>query len=419
MRKNGVFSAFFARRSAKSVRKQCFFTSFGTLCQSSQNKRFFLRDVMQKVWVFFHVFQDTLYKVRRKGEKSAFFELFLQLSRKQCSFTFFKTLCTNFAENKQNQRFLSFFCDVPEKVWGNSVFLRFSRHFKIKFEKMRKTSFFELFARCSAKSVRKQCFFSRFSKHFVRSSQKMLKNSVFWSFSASFREKCEKTVFFHVFRNTLYKVREKSLKTEFFLRDVMQRVWENNVLSPFSRHFVQSSQKMRKISVFCATLCKKCEKTVFFSRFLRHFVQIRIKCWKTVFFHFFLRRSAKSVRKQCFFTFFETLCTKFARNAKKKRFLSFLRDGPQKVWENSVFSPFFERHFVQSSQKKWKNSVSFARCYAKSMTKQCSFTFFKTLCTMFAENEKNQRILSFLLDVPQKVLENSVFSRFSSYFVHS
>ena len=100
------------------------------------------------------------------------------------------------------------------------------------------------------------------------------------------------------------------------------------------------------------------------------------------------RGSAKSVRKLSFFTF---SC-----------------DVPQKVLENSVFFPFFERHFVQSSQKKWKNSVFFARRYAKSMTKQCSFTFFKTLCTMFAENEKNQRILTFYATFHKK-WEKTVF----------
>ena len=145
----------------------------------------------------------------------------------------------------------------------------------------------------------------------------------------------------------------------------MQRVWENNVISRFSRHFVQSSQKMGKISVFCAMLCKKCEKTVFFSRCLRHFVQIRIKCWKTVFFLFFLRRSAKTVRKQCFFTFFETLCTKFAKKIEKQRFLS---DLMQKVWVNSVLSRF-SRHFVQSSQKMRKIIVFWA--FSATFPKKC------------------------------------------------
>ena len=135
MRKNSVFSAFFARRSVKSVRKT----------------------------VFFHVFSDTLSKFAEK----AFFFCATLCKKCECSFTFFKTLCTKFAEKEKNQRFLCFFCNFRE----NSVL-------------------------------------SRFSRHFVQSSQKMSKISVFWAFSATFPKKCEETVFFHVFRDTL----KKSLK---------------------------------------------------------------------------------------------------------------------------------------------------------------------------------------------------------------
>ena len=191
MRKNSVFWAFFARRSAKSVRKKC----------------------------FFHVFWDTLSKFAKK----AFF-----------------------------------------------------------------------FARRYAKSV---SVLSRFSRHFVQSSQKSKKKkNVFWVFSATFPKNCEGNSVFHVFRDTLYKVCKKCFKNSVFLRDVMQRVWENSVLSRFSRHFVQSSQKMLKNSVF------------------EHFGRGSAKSVRKLsFFSFFLRRSAKSIRKQCFFTFFETLCTKFAK----------------------------------------------------------------------------------------------------------
>ena len=156
---------------------------------------------------------------------------------------------------------------------------------------MRKTSFFELFARCSAKSVRKQCFF-------------------------------------HVFRNSLYKVR------------------------------------------------KKCWKTAFFELFLRRSAKsVRKQC----FIHFFLRRSANSVRKQCFFTFFEIICAKFARKTKKERFL---RDGPQKVWENSVFFHVFWDTLFKVRKK--KRFFFFCATFCKNC--ECSFTFFKTVCTKFAEN---------------------------------
>ena len=41
--------------------------------------------------------------------------------RKQCFFTVFETLCTKFAKNAKKQRFLSFLHDVLQKVWENTV----------------------------------------------------------------------------------------------------------------------------------------------------------------------------------------------------------------------------------------------------------------------------------------------------------
>ena len=201
-----------------------------------RKKSVFSRDVMQKVWVFFHVFQDTLYKVRRKWEKLAFFKFFLRRSpksvRKQCFFTFFETLCTKFAENVKNSVFWAFYATFRKKC-------------------------------------EKTVFFSRYSRHFVQSSHRIRKNSVFWAFCATFRNKCEKTVFFHVFRDTLYKVRKKSLKTAFFAR-----------------------------------------------------------------------RYAKSVRKQCSFTFFKTLCTKFVKNVEKQRFWAFWSWFREKCEKTEFFSLF-------------------------------------------------------------------------------
>ena len=78
--------------SCKSVRKQCFFTFFETLCT----------------------------KFAKNGKKKAFFELFARCHaksvRKQCFFTFFETLCTKFAKNAKKQRFMSFLHDVLQKV---------------------------------------------------------------------------------------------------------------------------------------------------------------------------------------------------------------------------------------------------------------------------------------------------------------
>ena len=297
--------------------------------------------------MFFHVFRDTLYIVSKKCEKTAFFGLFLpdvpkKVWENSVFFTFFETLCTKFAKNVEKQRFLSSFCVVPRKVWGNSVFSRFSRHFKKSSKKCEKhrflsflldvpqkvwensvffTSFgtlcqssqqkrffcatlckkcecsFTFFKTLCTKFAEKEknqrflCFFcnfrensvlSRFSRHFVQSSQKMSKISVFWAFSATFPKKCEETVFFHVFRDNLY-----------FLLDVPQKVWENSV---FFHVFRNTLYKVRK----------KCWKTAFFELFLRRSAKsVRKQC----FIHFFLRRSAKSVRKQCFSTFFEIICT--------------------------------------------------------------------------------------------------------------
>ena len=155
----------------------------------------------------------------------------------------------------------------------------------------------------------------------------MRKNSVFLSFCATFLKECEKQCFFTFFETlcTKFAKNAKNSVFELFARRSSKCV-RNSVFSRFSSHFVQSSQKMRKNSVL----------------------------------KLFARRSWKSVRKQCFFTFFETLYIKFAMR-KKQRFLSFLREVPQKVWENSVFSRF-SRHFVQSSQKLRINSFFWAFC---------------------------------------------------------
>ena len=176
---------------------------------------------------------------------------------------------------------------------------------------MLKKSVFEHFGRGSAKSVRKLSFFSfscdvsqkvlensvfsRFSRHFVQSSQDMRKKNVFWAFCAKVRKNCEKRVFFPVFWETFCTKFAKKVKEQrFFLRDVIQKVWQNSVLSRFSRHFVQCSQKMRKISVFWAfyaTFRKKCEKTVFFHVFRDTLCIVSKKCEKTAFFELFAWRS--------------------------------------------------------------------------------------------------------------------------------
>ena len=290
MRKISVFCATLCKKCEKTV----FFSRFlRYFVQSSQKRRkisvFCAFSATFEKTVFFHVFQDTLYKVRRKWAKSAFFEHFLRRSQKKCEETVF----------------FHVFRDTLKKVWKNAINIVF-------------------WAFCSMfrKKCEKTLFFSRFSKHFVQSSQKMLKNSVFWAFSASFREKCEKTVlysffpatfrkkcektvFFHVFRDNLCKVRKKNEKRTLFARRSAKSV-RKLFFSRFLRHFVQSLQKK---AFFLRDVLQKV--WVFFHVFQDSLYKVRRKLEKWAFFEFFLRRSPKSVRKQCFFMFFETLCTKF------------------------------------------------------------------------------------------------------------
>ena len=271
-RKKKTFFEFFLQRSQKIVRKQCFSRFSRHFVQSLQKKGLkqrFLSDFMQGVWEnsVLSRFRDTLYKVRRKWEKSAFFaRRYAKSVRKQCSFTFFKTLCTKFAENKQNQRILSFFCDVPQNVWVNSVFSRLLRHFVQSSQKMRKTAFFELFARRSAKSVKKRCFFTFFERHFVQSSQKKWKNSFFFAqrYAKSMTKQCSFTFFKTLC--TKFAENEKNQRILSFFCDVPQKVWVNSVFSRLLRHFVQSTQKMRKtafLSFFCVVPRKVWENCVF------------------------------------------------------------------------------------------------------------------------------------------------------------
>ena len=233
----------------------------------------------------------------------------------------------------------------------------------------------------------------------MQSSQEKRKKN---AFCATVRKKCEKTVFFTFFETLCTKFAKKSV---FFARRFAKSM---SVLSRFSRQFVQSSQKIRKMSVFWVffkTFPKKCEKTVFFHVFRDTLYKVHIKYKKTAFFELFARRFAKSVRKQCFFTsfwtlcqssqkkrffcatlckkcecsftFFKTLCTKFAEKEKNQRFLCFFCN----FRENSVLSRF-SRHFVQSSQKMRKTAFFelFDRRSTKSLRRQCIFTFFETLC---------------------------------------
>ena len=213
-----VFFSRFLRDTLYKVRKKSERTAFfcAMLCKKYDKT------------VFFHVFRDTLCIVSKKCEKQRFLSFLFDVPkksvRKQCFFHVFRDTLNKVRKKCEKQRFLSFLLDVPQKVWGNSVF-------------------------------------SRLLGHFVQSSRKKFKNRVFF-FCATLCKECEKTMFFHLFRDTLYKVRRKWEKSAFFARRLCKKSEKTVFFSRFSRHFVQSSQKMRKFSVFwafSATFPKKCE----------------------------------------------------------------------------------------------------------------------------------------------------------------
>ena len=257
-KKTGFFKLF-ARRPTKSVRKQCFSRFWDTLYKVRKKMRWnsvfwaFCTTSHEKCekTVFFHVFRGTLDKVRRKCEKQRFLSFLIRLStksvRKQCSFTFFRDiLYKKFAKNTKKHRFLSFLHDIPQKVWETVFFM----------------------------------FFEALCTKFAENT----KNSVFWAFWTTFHKKCEKTVFFHVFRDILYKVCKKYEKTSFyelfFARHPTKSV-RKQCFSCFSRHFVQSLQKMRKNSGFLS-----------FSH------DVPQKVWENSFFHVF-RDTLYKVCKKC------------------------------------------------------------------------------------------------------------------------
>ena len=312
--------------------------------------------------------------------------------------------------------FLSYLHDVPQKV---QYFFSFFETFCTK---IRKTAFFELFARRPTKSRRKQCFFM-FFKALCTKFAKNAKNSVFLAFCTTSHKKCEKTVFFtffeaihtklaknakktaffelsarrsiksvwkqcsfHVLQDTLYNVRKKMQKTPFlsFRRDIPQKVWENRVFPRLSRQrFLQKNANISVLWSSCATLSKMC----FFSRFSRYYTQSSQIMWK-------------------------------------QRFLSFLREIPRKVRENNVFFSSFSRHFVQISLEMLNNSVFPTKSVRKKYVFIMLFyhvvsVFFHVFqYTLYIVNNVKQRSSIVLGDVPQNVWENSdFFSRFSWHFV--
>ena len=392
--------------------------------------------------MFFHVFRGTLCKVRKKCEKTAFFELFARrptksvrtlykvckkcekqrcFLRRHVFHVFRGTLYKVRKKLRKNSVFLSFLHDVIQKVWKSVRQNTKKRHVFF-------WAFFETLCTKFAKNAEKTCFFFE-------------KNKVFF-FETLFarktvpQKKVRKQCFFHVFRDTFVQSSQKMRKTlRAFLSFLHDKVniksvrKQKTVFSRFSRHFVQSSHKMRKTAFFelFARRPTKSEKTVrkqcFFetSHFDTKFAKKKFE--KQRFWAFcttshkkcFLRHFVQSLQKMFFelFARFSRQCLyKVRKKCEKHGFLSFLQDVPQEVWEILVFFHFFQDILYKVRKKMRKNSVFWAFCttsHLKSMRKQC---FFETLCTKFAKNSKKQRFLSFLHDVPQKVWENSVFFTF-------
>ena len=133
---------------------------------------------------------------------------------------------------------------------------------------MRKTAFFEHFARCPAKSVRKHCFFHVFRDTLYNVRLKFEKNDVFWAYARlSTKSCCVKSVFTRFLRHFVRFCKKcDKQRSLIVLRDVPQKLWEKWVFfSLFSRHYIQSSHKCEKqrFLSLCLTFRKKCEKTVF------------------------------------------------------------------------------------------------------------------------------------------------------------
>ena len=144
---------------------------------------------------FFHVFQGTSYKVRKKCEKTAFFEIFARRPtksvRKQCFYTFFKALCTNFTKKRHNIVFWPF-CTTSHEKCQKTVFFHVFRDifYKVR-KKCGKTCFFFLaFCKTSHKKKMRWQYFFTFFEALCTKFAKNEKNSVFWAFCTMSCKEC-------------------------------------------------------------------------------------------------------------------------------------------------------------------------------------------------------------------------------------
>ena len=151
--------------------------------------------------LFFHVFRDTSYKVRRKFEKTAFLRWSARNPaisvRKQCFFHVFRNTLYKIRQNKiKNGVFWAFCTKSRKKNCEKQTFLRFSRHFVQSLPKMQKNSVFWAFcATFCRKVLENSVFFTSFETLSTKVVKKMRKTAFVWDFCTTFGKKCEKTGF--------------------------------------------------------------------------------------------------------------------------------------------------------------------------------------------------------------------------------
>ena len=235
----------FARKTVLSTmfKKQWFFTFFETLCTKFTKiainiffwvfcmmfikKCFFsllvlfarktVLSTMFKNSDFSHFsshFEQSSQKMLENSVFWAFCMMFIEKCREQCFSTFFETLRTKIPKNANKQRFFELFARCSSKSVTKQCIFTFSIHSVRSSQKVRKTPFFVLFARKTVLSTmfKKQCFITFFETLCTKFAKNAKKQRFFLAFCTISCKKCEKTVFFHVFRDTLYKVRKKCEK---------------------------------------------------------------------------------------------------------------------------------------------------------------------------------------------------------------
>ena len=261
-------TAFFVRAFCTTSLNKCeetvFFPVFRDTVQSSQKfdkKKYFelfptFRKKCEKTVFFSHAFWDTFYKVCKKYEKTRFIEIFATISvRKQWFFHVFRDTLYKVRKKYEKHRFLSFLHDVPQKVWYNSFFFTFFETLCTKSQKIRKTVFFLTFCTLSHKKCEKTVFSHVFRDILYKACIICEITAFFELFARRPSINVRKQCFFPFFETlcTKFAKNPKKIFFDLFARRPTKSV-RKVFFSRFSRHFVQSSHKMRKNSVFLSFL---------------------------------------------------------------------------------------------------------------------------------------------------------------------